>query len=292
LEGEGQLWKVGFINFGAMLFLLLAILALSYYLDDQTVKFDEDEQTAQDYSILINNPPSKATDPEQWRRYFEKNWPGLKCAAITCAVNNDLLVKALVKRREVLRMMELQLDPGTPMDIDNLALLAAKEARSRRGFLGNWMAVVVPGIPELVSELVSLNTSVKGLAQLSYPCTNVFVTFETEKDQRDVLSKLSVGHRHLRSNNGKALSDPKYLFEGHLLLKVEESVEPNSVRWQDLNVTLPERMDQMIMANIVTFGCIYGVSRIVSYSVDLPAVGAALSISGKALLFGVSKENF
>jgi hypothetical protein len=124
------------------------------------MKFDEDEQTAQDYSILIKNPPPEVIEPEEWRQYFESTFP-VKVVAITCNVNNDLLVKALVARRETLRRIELELDEGTSMDIDNLALLAAKEAEARSKYLSAVKGFFVPGLPELLAKLVALNTSIK-----------------------------------------------------------------------------------------------------------------------------------
>jgi hypothetical protein len=280
LERDGAFRKLGLVNFCTVIFLVISIFSLGVYLKNQTIKFDEDEQTAQDYSIQISNPPPKANDPDEWRRYFENNFSGVKCAAITCAVNNDLLVRALVARREVLRMMELQLDPGTPMDIDHLALLAAKAARKNRGFLKRMLAVVLPGLPELLSRLVALNTSIKGLAQLGYPCTNVFVTFESESHQREVLGRLCVGQWHVRRNNTSVLGDEKYSFQGKVL-EVSESVEPNSVRWQDLNATVAERTDQMLLTSILTFGSILAVAKLVQFADVLHYLGAAFCIAGK-----------
>eukprot|EP00934_Nitzschia_sp_Nitz4_P002286 Nitzschia sp. Nitz4//scaffold23_size168460//33505//37330//NITZ4_002208-RA/size168460-snap-gene-0.152-mRNA-1//-1//CDS//3329543602//2286//frame0 len=284
LQQEGIMRKLGLINFGTIIFLLLAMVALGNYLKKQTIQFDEDEQTAQDYSIVISNPPPRATNPEVWREFFETNFPGVRCAAITCAVNNDLLVRALVARREVLRKMELQLDPGTPMDIDHLALMAAKHARDNHGFFQRFVALFSPRLPELLSQLVALNTSIKGLAQLSYPCTNVFVTFEKESYQRQVLGKLSVGGWHIRRNNTKVVGDPKYLFEGNIL-EVAESVEPNSVRWQDLNATLQARMDQMTLTSFLTFGAIIAVAYMVQIADSIHTLGAAFCIAGFNLAF-------
>jgi len=229
LHETGALRALALFNYVTIFFLLVSMFLLGIHLRKETVAFDEDRQTAQDYSILISNPPAKSSDPDQWRQYFEKNFPGVRCAAITCAVNNDLLVQALVARREVLRMLELSLEPGTSMDIDNLALLAAKAAQQDKGFLKRVWRLFVPGLPHLLSRLVSLNTSIKGLAQLSYPCTKVFVTFEKEAHQREVLTKLSVGGWHIKKNNAKVLGDQKYLFRD-TVLKVLASVEPNSVR--------------------------------------------------------------
>lgn len=289
LQEAGALRTLGLVNYATVLFLVLSILFIGFYLRDQAIKFDEDEQTAQDYSLQIRNPPPKANDPDVWRRYFEENFPGVKCSAITCAVNNDLLVRSLVARREVLRMMELQLEPGTPMDIDYLALLAAKAARKNRGVLKRMIAIFKPGLPELLSKLVALNTSIKGLAQLGYPCTNVFVTFEREMDQRQVLSKLSVGHWHIRTNNAKILGDDKYLFQGKVL-HVKESVEPNSVRWQALNATVVERTDQNLLTSILTFGTILSVAKIVQFADRLHYLGAAFCIAGKSTLGSLLRE--
>ena len=283
LEQDGYLLKLGFINYGVMIFLIFGIVYMGFYLEGETVKFDEDEQTAQDYSIIISNPPPRATDPEEWREYFEENFDGVKVAAITCAVNNDLLVKSLVTRREILRNLELCLEPGTPMDIDHLALIAAKQVR-QYGLIHRLFHMIVPSVPELLSRLVSLNTSIKGLAQLSYPCTNVYVTFETERDQRYVLSKLTIGRLHVWRNNGEALEDKKYLFQGNKVLYASESVEPNTVRWKDLNVGFVHRMQQIFLANLFTGGSIFVCGMVVTYAdYYFGTLGAAFSIAGKQI---------
>eukprot|EP00980_Cylindrotheca_fusiformis_P003469 scaffold774_cov75-Cylindrotheca_fusiformis.AAC.6 len=145
-----------------MMFLLPTVYFwLGWYLNKHAIKFDEDEQSAQDYSIIVKNPPKDARNPRKWKQYFEITFPGVDVIAVTCNLNNDLLVKALVKRREVLRRMELYLDAGTDMDIDNLALMAAKEARNRSRYFGGVKAFFFPGLPELLSMLVSLNTRIK-----------------------------------------------------------------------------------------------------------------------------------
>lgn len=174
LEDPRDILNLGLVNYGVMMFLLPTIyIWLGWYLDKHSVKFDEDEQSAQDYSIIIKHPPPDATNPRKWRKYFEITFPGVEVIAVTCNVDNDLLVKALVKRREVLRRMEVYLESGTDMNIDNLALLAAKEARNRSKYFGAIKAFFVPGLPELISILVSLNTRAK-VGHLLY-CTLLHV---------------------------------------------------------------------------------------------------------------------
>lgn len=73
---DGTVRQLGAVNFITVILLLIATTLLGEYLRRQEVQFDEDEQTAQDYSIRITNPPADATDPEEWRRFFLENCDG------------------------------------------------------------------------------------------------------------------------------------------------------------------------------------------------------------------------
>ena len=58
--------------FGCFDFLLLTFFVVSfgllrYYQGEEEIKFDEGQQTAQDYSVVIRNPPADAMDPDEWR---------------------------------------------------------------------------------------------------------------------------------------------------------------------------------------------------------------------------------
>lgn len=174
-DDHSNLWILGLTNYAVLIFLVIAVyFALDRHLDKETVIFDEDEQTAMDYSILIKNPPQNANNPEEWRDYFESNFEGVKVVAVSCNVNNDLLIKSLVRRRETLRRMELQLDHGALMDIDNLALLAAQEAQNRSKYFGAIKGFFLPGLPELLSNLVALNTSIKVRVRFLFDAMVVF----------------------------------------------------------------------------------------------------------------------
>ena len=86
------------INFAALIFVIFGSYAMNRYLRHMEVQFDEDEQTAQDYSIIINNPPDDATDPEEWKEYFKAAFDA-HVTGCTVAVDNDILVRTLVERR-------------------------------------------------------------------------------------------------------------------------------------------------------------------------------------------------
>jgi hypothetical protein len=277
---NGQTWEIGIVNYATMILVLLCTMGLGFYLRYQEIKFDEDEQTAQDYSVLINNPPPDACDPEEWRKFMHDNFDGAQVTVCTCAVDNDLLVRTLVERREKLRMIENMLEPGTSTNILNLAKIAAQEERQLKG-LKRLLAIVSPGIPELFARVVALNAKVQGLSQLDYPCTNVFLSFETEKDQRYVLSKLSVGSLKSARNDKQALEDPKYLFRGERVLAISEPDEPNSIRWQDLNAKLFEKFKQQFFTVTCTLIAIAAVALVVKLADGASTIGAAITISGE-----------
>ena len=77
-ECDGTKWQLPASNYGTVIFMLFAVMLLGMYLRREEVKFDEDEQTAQDYSIQITNPPDDAKDPDEWRHFFNENCDGVQ----------------------------------------------------------------------------------------------------------------------------------------------------------------------------------------------------------------------
>ncbi len=67
------------------------------------------------------------------------------------------------------------------------------------------------------------------LSEQEYSVSSIFVTFQTERQQMEVLDALTVPK--LRTG---AL-DEKYKYED-TVLNVSEPAEPNAIRWGDLNV--------------------------------------------------------
>lgn len=275
---DGTPLQLGAVNYATVIILFLATIGLGEYLRKQEVQFDEDEQTAQDYSIRISNPPSDAKDPEEWRRFFVERCDGAQVTVCTCAVDNDLLVRTLLERREILQTIENILPPGTSMDNYNLAKLAAGEERGRN-WLSTLLAPLAHGIPELYARLVALDAKVIGLSQLEYPVTNVFLTFETEKDQRHVLEKLSIGSLSSYNNDVSALSDKKYLFRDNLVLAVSEPDEPSTIRWQDLNAKFIAKLKILAFTSLCTMAAIIVVAVVVRIASKSTIVGSAIAIS-------------
>lgn len=271
---DGATTEQAFVNYATLILMLIGIFGFSIYLKYMEVKFDEDEQTAQDYSIVVENPPPDATDPEEWRKFFFDNFEGAHVTAITIGVDNDILVKALVKRREVLAKISMMVEPGTSLDTLTLAGIAAHEERERR-FTGRLLAKLSPGVPELYAQLVVLTAKVQGLSQQDFPASNVFVVFETEAAQRRVLESLSIGSLKVTRQVTAAVKNPNHLFRGKHVLSIREPDEPSTIRWKDLNEKFKERLKQQLLTTGCTLGAIVTIAFIVRVCNDAsPALSA------------------
>jgi hypothetical protein len=241
--------------------MLIAVAFLGWYLRREEKEFSKSHIDTQNYSIQITDPPHDAKDPEEWHRFFSDNCDGAKVTVCTCAVHNDLLVQTLVERRERILLIQ-DIQPDISLDLIELARISQEMVRER-GFLQRILAVFLPGLPEHISRLVVLNMKVGGLSQLDYPVTNVFVTFETEEDQRHVLDKLMVGASRKNTNNPSLLSDPKYLFRGKHVLAVCEPMAPSDIRWTDLNAGRTRRLKELIITTLITLIAIFLVAFLV-----------------------------
>ena len=277
---DGATFSVGLVNMASLAFILLAIAALSLYQRRKQIAFDEQEQTAQDYSIEISNPPGDATEPEEWKEFFQ-TYGHVTCCTVT--VDNDLLVKALAERREVLFDIKEKLKEGAVINTLTLSELTAKIERGRH-FLGRFKSRLSPGIPELAGRLMIINARIQGLAQQEYRATRVFCTFETESVQRRVLSRMTVGSLSAMRNRTHNVN-PNLLFRGEHVLHVREAEEPNTIRWQDLDEKWTTRLKQIAITTSISLACTVAVMVIVALCRQWGIAAAACAIAISNALF-------
>eukprot|EP00977_Amphora_coffeiformis_P002720 scaffold521_cov167-Amphora_coffeaeformis.AAC.11 len=221
---EGATLRNGYINMATIFLFIAGSILIQKRQNFLIVQFDEDEQTAQDYSICIMNPPPDAHDPNEWKAFFEDNFD-CHVAVCTVDVDNNDFVTLLVKRRELLLNLKLLL-PGVPLTREQLDK-EATEGKNKKKIGAN----VLDG--ENVEE--EIKTYLK--QKRDHPARSVFVTFETEKGQREVLNGLSVGSWAARRNKVDSVSDKRHLFRGEHVLEIIEPEEPSAIRWQDLSST-------------------------------------------------------
>jgi len=235
--------------------LILGIVVLHYYQENKEVQFNKGHHIAQDYSIVITNPPKDAIDPGGWKNVFESNCRRVHVTLCTVSVGNDLVVKSLARRRELMRQTDVMLPPDESLGMLNISKFAAK-IEKKRHFWDTLYAKIVPGIPELFGQVVVLTSKVKGLAQWSRPANNIFITFETESTQQRILKHLSFGMIHVMGNNTSKISNPNHLFRGEKLSNAREANEPSTIRWTDLNQRRQNIWYTKLQTTIVSVGVI------------------------------------
>ena len=109
-EGGGQLWKskcafkstIAWTDFSSTIFILVFLIGLSKYQKDKAEKADMSVQTAQDYSIEVEDPGDYDYEPDKWKDFFEQFGDVM---AVTVAVKNGPLMKKLVERKVLLRSL-------------------------------------------------------------------------------------------------------------------------------------------------------------------------------------------
>lgn len=270
---NGATIAVGVYSLATIAVLILGFFAINIYLDRAEVNFDEDEQTAQDYSIKIKNPPSDASDAAEWERYFRKKF-GVLVTVCTIVMDNDLLVKKLVARRETLQKIKSKVGPALSLELDHL-IKVSSEIEAKRSSLASGFAKIFKGVPELVEYVKVLDDEIRELAALDRTVTTVIITFETEAAQRKVLSIMKTADGF----------DRKYCFRDDSFLDVDEPPEPSGIRWTDLNESDTTFFVRLIIPSLLTVGLIVACAFLVKQIRSYGPIYAAVTISLLNTLF-------
>eukprot|EP00814_Leptocylindrus_danicus_P000784 CAMPEP_0116013916 /NCGR_PEP_ID=MMETSP0321-20121206/5992_1 /TAXON_ID=163516 /ORGANISM="Leptocylindrus danicus var. danicus, Strain B650" /LENGTH=992 /DNA_ID=CAMNT_0003483519 /DNA_START=31 /DNA_END=3010 /DNA_ORIENTATION=+ len=255
----------GTINLSTIAFLAISLLFMSRHQRKTEVNFDEDEQTAQDYSIMVDGCPPDALDPDEWKDFFTEVSES-KVTMVTIAVDNAPLLKALVAHRKLRRKLQqpeylkkLRVNLGWKKRLDNDADVREMLDRTEPLMgLDKFFARIGLGddIRSLYVELIRLNDLIRDLADQDYDATDVFVTFETEAGQRRALQEMSVGQCEIFWNRSTI---PRYCkFRGTTVLEVIEPTEPSTIRWFDLSVSNWDRIKGLIISTILSLVTIAG----------------------------------
>ena len=260
----------GMWNFGALLFMALSIILISWYQRKKEVRFDEDKSTATDYSLKVCNPPPDAYDPDVWKDFFE-TFSEKQVTVVTVALNNEELLNALVMRRIFRNKLRQLLPPNVNLDDEaevarEVDAHVVKRNAQERGCLEKmFWCFVVPLLrlppfhmfhhaETLVEKIDFWTNKVKELQKRKYHVTNVFVTFETEEGQRSALAALRVGTIELARQHSHKIG-PHALFHGRIL-KVVVPAEPNAIRWREMTISAMRKYLQRVVTFAITIGLI------------------------------------
>jgi hypothetical protein len=221
----------GLLSYGASLLILIQLVYCFFIWQRKAeVVFDEEIQTASDYSIKVTNVPPTATDPQEWKDYFDQFTDTPERDGVTfvsIAIDNAELLYKLVERRKLLRTLRRKFPKVDHCDAD--AIHRAKLDEPPPSWWSRWCCC---GGSSSWDALAQLDDTIRTLLRRDYAAVAVFVIFESERAQRNALHCLSTGRLQLWNNH----ADLDRFRRG--TLHVRERVTEESL-WEDVIGTNP-----------------------------------------------------
>ena len=216
------------LSIATLCFVLAAIGVLNFYLKRKVNDFDLAEQTANDYSIVVLNPPEDAFDVNEWKEFFESAAEDVHVTLCSVILDNHELINALMKRRQLLLKIQNRLPFGVKFEFDEVDKFIDKCVEP------SWITkklLFQKSSKEIQKEIEQLRKDIAKFSKKDYKVSSVYITLETEEVQRTLLTKLDTSI--FRAVNQRIPSDypQECLFRKKLLLRVEEPDEPESIRW-------------------------------------------------------------
>uniref|UniRef100_A0A7S3QJ10 CSC1/OSCA1-like cytosolic domain-containing protein n=1 Tax=Chaetoceros debilis TaxID=122233 RepID=A0A7S3QJ10_9STRA len=259
--------------YGPLIFstVIIVMTAIYYWIYSQKKRielFDNAEHSSTDYTIEINNPPKtdSSFSPDVWKKWFEVTFDDMEVAACTIALDNEQLIQALANRRSLIMKLQNELERPEDFDIDHMDDIVNhldKMPKWKRSFC-------FAASPKRLVEAIKNQTAViSTLSEKDYAVASVFVTFQTQVQQKEVLGKLLVPAFCSR----RKLDYKKYIYEG-TILKVSEPAEPSAIHWWDLNVAAWKRSSKRFITTLISFAMILISVCVIGY---LRSVSSALS---------------
>jgi len=241
----------GMVSYVSLIFIIFSFVVISRLKEKHEVVLDEAEQTTEDYSVKVRNPPSDAHDVNEWKDFFTNQFDDTHVTCCTVVLGNEKLLDAIVQRRRLELQLQNMIPPNVKFDKAQLETMVKSAPTVPR-----WKKWFQSDAQTIHAKISKVKAEIKELRQKKYGVTRVFCTFETESAQRQVLKKLSVGKRAIWNQETDALPT-KHLFRGNMVLDVTEADEPSSIRWLDLDISLSVRIVQRIFTFTATFILIY-----------------------------------
>jgi len=274
--GQMQAW----FDFSMTILLLILVSIVTVAQDKLSAELDESLQTAQDYSVMVDDPGPEDDDPQLWNDFFGQFG---HVSFVTIAKDNGPLLKAMANRRAIMREIIMVIGNGEASveeDDDGVldttwegksfkakitematASAAPKDGKEKtRNLIAATGAFGMKSMGKWVAALASANEAVqKALAESkNYKPSKIFITFETEIAQRRCLKALSQGLITAAFDMGKDKMDPAFVFKGTNVLAVKEAPEPSEVFWEDVQVTFNSRVKQQTITFFMTCFLVIG----------------------------------
>jgi hypothetical protein len=209
----------------AMSVFVLAAIVLSKFFENMIVEeLDEAVQTAQDYSIVVNDPNKDADNPDEWYEFFSRFG---KVRYVTITRKNSALTALVAQKHSTMKKLKACLEHG--MD----PKFAGKKEKYEK-------------------RLTKLDAHMEEAYAVTYPACRVYVTFEQEEHQRLCLQELEVPD--IAAIMDIQSVQPRKMFRGTNVLDVCEPPEPDSVLWENVETGRRKKMTCEFVANFMSIG--------------------------------------
>jgi hypothetical protein len=268
-----------------VLFVFLAFLGFTQ--DAMAERMDVSEQTAQDYSIIVEDPDEDATDPDEWREFFSTYG---HVTYVTVCKNDGPLIEALATKRAILTQIQyegVKAADLSQVEAGDIGRLSAIESEGYEKELINapelpsWKKSLQPfglfrDLQYWYGKLEEIKEEIKDITSTKAKAVKVFAIFEEEDGQRRCLEALTEGLIPAMTEMSQKITDDKK-FRGTNVLHVHEATEPTDVYYHFLHVTLKEQLMEQFVTYTLSFITIGAMAGII--------VGLAEASSGAAAIF-------
>jgi len=273
---QAQAW----LDLTMTVFLLALVVVVSIVQDNISASLDESLQTAQDYSVIVDDPTPEDGDPDEWANFFGQFG---HVTFVTVARANGPLIKLLAERRAVMREIIMMIGNGqASVEEDDDGVLdttwngksfkeiieqeeqsiQTNEPDSKakiRLLIAKTGAFKMFTLSDLRSKLAKVNEQLQALLEEpNFPPSKVFITFETEQAQRRCLRALSQGTLVAAFDMNRDKMDPAHIFKGTNVLSVLEAPEPMEVFYEDVQVDFQTRVRQQSTTFMATLVLVFG----------------------------------
>lgn len=245
----------------AMSVFVLTAIVLSKFIENAVAEeLDEALQTAQDYSVVVNDPNRDADNPDEWFEFFSRFG---KVRYVTITRKNSALAAKIALKHNATRKLQACLDHGT-----DPVFARKKDKYAKR-------------LEKLEAELATAYT-------LTYPTCRVYVTFEQEEHQRLCLEELEVPD--IAAILDLKSLQPRKMFRGTNVLDVCEPPEPDNVLWENVELGRRRKMLYEFIGNLVTLGMLVACYFIIDKAQDLSSLFLSFVIAVADLILPIIFE--
>lgn len=259
LSSKDVAWSVAMIDCVISFVFLIATWRLKLFQEQTIVAIDEDTITAADYTVLVENVPSDATDPDEFRAFFSRYG---EVADVAIGLNNGRLIDLFQKHGK----KELKIEEQT-------AKLKLYKLQSMQKELKK----MKKKLHKLDAKIVALRSKQDFKAVVAY------VTFNEEKGQEECLEAYSRSFLHLLPPwlGGRKSATKVKKFRGRYNVKVTQASEPSNVLWENLQHRGFDSFRRSFVANLITVILLMVSLAIVVY---IKALQESLRVEGGALV--------